>query len=57
MLSAKEHLTTLMMLIKITKTMVHSTNEKSNVLKFLQSDTLETYLFIICQDYVLGKSI
>ena len=57
----KETVTTIMMLYKNTKAMVHSPEGDTNffdiVSGVLQGDTLAPYLVIICLDYVLWISV
>ena len=57
----KESVTVLMFLYRNTKAMVRSPDGNWDFLNIvagvLQGDTLETYLFIICLDYVLRTSI
>ena len=55
----KETVTAITMLYKNTKSMVHSSNGDINFFftGVLQGDKLVLFLFIICQDNVLGISI
>ena len=57
----KETFTTIMMLYKNTKVMVHSSDGNTDffniVAGVLQEDILVPYLFIICLDYTLQTSI
>ena len=57
----KETIAAIIMLYRNTKVKVHSTDGDTNyfdiVVCLLQGDTLDTYLFIICLDYVLRISI
>ena len=56
----KETIVAIMMLYRNMKVKVHSSDGNTDyfdIIGVLQGDTLAPYLFIICLDYVLGKSI